>query len=59
MRRMADRLAGGQLDELLREGRAAGKSYAQLSRDLFAAYGIEASGETLRQWAPDTAEAAS
>ena len=52
---MADRLTGGQLDKLLKEGREAGHSYATISRDLYASHGVEASPETVRQWIADLA----
>lgn len=55
LRRMADRLTGGQLDKLLKEGREAGHSYATISRDLYVSYGVEASYETVRQWITDLA----
>lgn len=48
--RMADRLAGGQLAEVLTEHVDAGRSFDQISRILFADYGIEASRPTLESW---------
>jgi len=47
---MANRLAGGNLPELLAERRAAGQSWDDISRQLYSEVGIEVSAETLRKW---------
>lgn len=59
--RMADRLADGRLTELIAEGRAAGLSYDDIARRLYADYGIEATRQTVANWASaiDATEAAS
>lgn len=48
--RMADRLAYGQLEEILKRRRAEGASFAVLSRELFVEFGIEVTGQTLSTW---------
>lgn len=49
--RMADRLLAGRLAERMREHRANGLSWPDISRRLYDEAGIEASDETLRTWA--------
>lgn len=49
--RMANRLAGGRLPDLLRDYRADGLSWDDISRRMYGDFGIEAAAETLRQWA--------
>jgi hypothetical protein len=46
---MANRLADGKLPELLTERRAAGQSWDDISREIYA-LGIEVTAETLRRW---------
>lgn len=48
--RMADRLAGGNLDAELVSLRAEGLSYESIAARLFAAHGIEVSPPTVRSW---------
>jgi intein-encoded DNA endonuclease-like protein len=48
--RMADRLAGGQLEEALLSMRSAGLSYDEISRRLFADHGIEVTRQTIANW---------
>lgn len=59
--RMADRLAGGRLTEILSERRAQNQSLEQIVRELYAEYGIEVTRQTLASWVSqiDTSEAAS
>lgn len=47
---MANRLANGQLPEMLATRRAAGLSWEDISRQLHSEMGIEVSSETLRKW---------
>lgn len=49
--RMADRLAGGRLAEIIAERRAEGKSFDHITRELFAEHGIEVTRQTLANWA--------
>jgi hypothetical protein len=49
--RMAERLAGGDLAELLAAQFAKTGSWEQVARDLYATYGITITGQTLRRWA--------
>jgi transposase-like protein len=46
---MANRLAGGNLPELLARLRANGQSWEDISRELYE-IGVEVSSETLRKW---------
>jgi len=48
--RMADRLAGGNLESALTDLRAEGLSYESIAARLFATYGIEVSPPTVRAW---------
>lgn len=48
--RMANRLVDGRLAEIIAEGRTEGLSWDQISQRLYES-GVEANGETLRQWA--------
>jgi IS30 family transposase len=48
--RMADRMVGGRLLEIVREELAAGRSPEEISRTLYADHGVEVSGTTLRRW---------
>ena len=57
--RMADRLAGGRLDELVEAKIAAGQKWERISRDLLADYGADVSAVTLRAWYGTPAEQAS
>lgn len=47
---MADRLAGGQLADLMASYRTDGMSWDDIARKLYG-LGVEANGETLRLWA--------
>lgn len=55
--RMADRLAGGRLIEIIATSRADGLSFDDISRRLFAEFGIEVTRQTLANWCPDEAHA--
>lgn len=55
---MADRLAEGRLAEIITAGRANGLSYDEIGRRLYADYGIEATRQTLANWADDIADTA-
>lgn len=46
---MANRLADGKLPELLAERRTAGRTWDDISRELYG-LGIEVTAETLRRW---------
>lgn len=48
--RMADRLAGGELEQVLADMRAQGFSYDEISRRLYANYGIEVTRQTVANW---------
>lgn len=57
---MADRLADGQLADIIAEGRASGLSYDEIGRRLYADFGIEVTRQTLANWdSPEPTEAAS
>ena len=47
---MADRLADGNLANILREARANGDSLNTISRQLFADYGVTISVQTVANW---------
>ncbi len=47
---MANRLASGQLPELLATHRAAGLSWDDISRQLYSEVGVAVTAETLRKW---------
>lgn len=49
--RMAERLAGGELALKLAQMFDQSHSWEQVARDLYATYGIEVTGQTLRRWA--------
>ena len=51
--RMADRLAGGQLEAILRGHMRAGLSLAATGKRLYADHGIEVSVTTLSKWVAD------
>lgn len=53
--RMADRLSGGRLADIISDGRAAGQSFEQIARRLWADFGVEVSQKTLGRWAADLA----
>lgn len=48
--RMADRLAGGRLDEIVAKWVGEGRNWERISRDLYADFGAEVTGVTLRAW---------
>lgn len=50
--RMADRLVGGTLPELLAK-LAPGRSYEGIARELYARHGIEVSRPTIARWLDD------
>lgn len=54
--RMADRLAGGTLAELLRTWGREGLSHSAISSRLFAEFGIEATPPTVGAWLRDAAD---
>lgn len=47
---MADRMASGRLVEIILTDQRAGYSAEEVARRLYADYGIELSGQTIRQW---------
>lgn len=47
---MADRLAGGELEDIIRTMRSEGKSFDTISRSLYAAYGIVVTAQTVTTW---------
>ena len=49
--RMADHLAEGRLLDVLREKAAAGVPWEVVSRQLYADFRIDVTGQTLRRWA--------
>lgn len=51
--RMANRLAGGELDEIVSDRRANGQKWERISRDLLLEYGVEVSAVTLAVWYGD------
>lgn len=48
--RMADRMAGGRLLEIIRASLADGSSLEHIAQQLYADFGITVSGKTLRRW---------
>lgn len=56
--RMADRLAGGNLEQILADYRDAGLSSDAVARRLYAAHGIEVTGNTVATWTPPVADSA-
>lgn len=54
--RMADRLAGGNLAETIRDLRSEGLSADDISRRLFAELGVEVTGRTIGRWLPTIME---
>ena len=48
--RMANRLAGGRLDEIVGSKTDAGHGWERISRDLYAEHGVEVTGVTLKSW---------
>lgn len=48
--RMADRMTGGRLAEILAERRARNQSLEQIVRELYAEHGIEVTRQTLASW---------
>jgi hypothetical protein len=53
-KRLIDNLLGdrGPLDRFVREGRAEGRSWRLLARDLYDMTGADVTHETLRSWFP-------
>ncbi len=49
--RMADRLAGGELAEIIRKGRSKGLSWDSIAARLYADHYIEVTGNTVQAWA--------
>lgn len=49
--RMADQMAGGQLADEMARLYADSHSWEDVSRVLFATYGVRVTGQTLRRWA--------
>ena len=56
--RMANRLAGGRLDEIVEAKLEANVKWERISRDLLAEYGADVSAVTLRSWYDPKAEKA-
>lgn len=56
--RMADRLCDGNLAKIILDYRRAGKSYEQISRQLYADFGIEVTRQTCAAWGKVIAEEA-
>lgn len=50
---MADSLAGGDLEGVLRRWRGEGMGYEEISRRLYADYRVELSAQTVRRWAKE------
>lgn len=50
MWRMADALLQGRLEDRLRELRADGRSYDEISRVLYGEASVDVSGRTVRDW---------
>lgn len=48
--RMADRLAGGQLGQILLQLQARGLAADSIAARLYASYGIETTGTTVSNW---------
>lgn len=48
--RMADRMAGGNLAAIIGDLRADGRSYEEVTRRLFADFGIEVTRQTVARW---------
>jgi hypothetical protein len=48
--RMAERMVGGGLLDIVRRELVAGRSPEEISRQLYADHGVEVSGRTLRRW---------
>lgn len=48
--RMADRLAGGRLAEIISDGRQDGQSLDHIARRLYAEHGIEVTRQTVANW---------
>lgn len=55
---LIDKALGGRLDELLADLRSQGLSYETIAARLYSEHGIEVSGETVRVWDAERAEAA-
>ena len=47
---MADRLAGGALEAILRGLRADGESYDTIAKRLYADHGVDVTGQTVQNW---------
>lgn len=56
--RMADRMAGGRLAEVIDEMHVEGRSYEDIARRLYADYGIEISRQTVARWHADAQKVA-
>lgn len=56
--RMADKMAGGRLAEIIANGRAEGLSFDDIARRLYADFGIEVTRQTVANWCPDLVPAA-
>lgn len=54
--RMADRLTGGKLRELIAGYRAENLSPDQIAARLYAEYGVDVVGRTIRRWIDQLAE---
>lgn len=47
---MADRLSDGRLAEIIAERRAAGDSFDQIAKHIYADHGVDVSGQTVANW---------
>lgn len=52
---LLDRLLGGTLAQRIETGRAEGKSYERLARELCVEFEIDITSETIRRWAAEVA----
>lgn len=57
--RMANRLAGGDLDGIVETRRTGGQKWERISRDLLTEFGVEVSCVTLAAWYGQTEQVAS
>lgn len=55
--RMANRMCGGQLAEIMRFERARGESYDAISKFLDRTYGVDVTKNTIANWAIEIAKA--
>lgn len=53
---MANRLTDGRLASILRERRERNQSFETISRELYAEFGVEVTGQTVANWYARLAE---